>query len=60
MRTFFISFSTALTAGMMLVAPTIAHHLHEATLKQCATHDWPQQQAEAHLEFCQRYIQEQG
>lgn len=60
MRIFFISFSTALTAGMMLVAPTVAHHLHEATIKQCITHDWPEHQAEAHVRFCQEYMQQNG
>ena len=58
MRIFFISFSTALAAGMMFVAPTVANHLHEATLKQCFTHDWPAHQAEAHIKFCQEYVQQ--
>jgi hypothetical protein len=60
MRTFFLSFSTAMTAGMMLIAPTIAHHLHEATLKQCVMHDWPAHQAEAHLKFCADYVKQNG
>jgi len=29
--------------------------VEEATRIQCQTHDWPVEQNEAHLEFCQTY-----
>jgi hypothetical protein len=29
--------------------------VEEATRVQCRTHDWPVEQNEAHLEFCQTY-----
>jgi hypothetical protein len=60
MRTFFFSFTTSMVAGMLLVTPTVTKQLHEATLKQCATHDWPAHQAEAHLKFCADYIKQNG
>jgi hypothetical protein len=44
-------------AGVSLIAPTIAHHLHEQTVKQCMLHDWPSHQAEAHLQFCSDYLE---
>ena len=56
MRIFFFTFSLSVIGGVSLVAPTIAHHLHEATVQQCALHDWPKHQAEAHLKFCQEYL----
>ena len=43
---------------MFGIAPTIGHHLHEATVQQCALHQWPSHQAEAHLKFCKTYLEE--
>ena len=60
MRIFFLTFSLSLIGGLSLVAPTIAHHLHESTVRQCVMHDWPENQAEAHLRFCKKYMEENG
>jgi hypothetical protein len=58
MRTFFISFSVSVVGAMMFIAPTMTQQLHEATVRQCMTHDWPSHQAEAHIKFCQQYLAE--
>lgn len=59
MRTTFAAMCFACVGIVFGVAPTVAHHLHEATIRQCVLHQWPAEQAEAHLKFCKEYLEQQ-
>ena len=62
----FASFCSAFTkaalitgAGILVgtvVVSRLEKSLHEATVKQCATQDWPAHQHAAHVEFCDMYL----
>ena len=56
MKAFAVGFLFAAGFSAVVLAPVVQATLHEATLRQCHTHDWPASQAKAHIEFCQDYL----
>jgi hypothetical protein len=53
---FAFGFITSLAIGTVVTIPVVTGQLHEATVRQCMMHDWPENQAEAHLKFCSEYL----
>jgi hypothetical protein len=56
MKAFALGLFLSTGFSAIVLAPVVQATLQESTLRQCYKHDWPANQAEAHIEFCQEYL----